>query len=246
MYIQTTGLILRETEYKETSRILTVLTEKEGKLTVSARGAKRRGSMVAASTQFLSYSELILFFNKDRYTLTEARSVELFPGLRESLEGLSLGAYVAELLDSVSDEDAPNPELLPLGLNALYAISAGKRQLDVVKGAFEMRLMCLSGFGPRLDCCAVCGRTDPERPILSLSGGLLCCTSCAEEVHGSERLTPSVLEALRYVTSAPAKRLYSFALADRERALFSRVCESYLLTQLGHGFRTLDYYKSIK
>ena len=52
MYINTKGLVLRETPYKESSRILTVLTSDLGKVTVSARGTKRKGSKTASSTQF--------------------------------------------------------------------------------------------------------------------------------------------------------------------------------------------------
>jgi DNA repair protein RecO (recombination protein O) len=109
MYITTNGLVLRETIYKESSKILTVLTEQEGKITVSARGARRRGSKTAAATQYLSFSEMTLVQSHGRWTLPEAQSIELFSGLRDDLEKLSLGAYFAELLEAVADEDNPSP-----------------------------------------------------------------------------------------------------------------------------------------
>jgi len=48
MFKTTRALVLRETKYKEADKILTILTEDEGKLTVSARGVMRRGSKIAA------------------------------------------------------------------------------------------------------------------------------------------------------------------------------------------------------
>lgn len=55
MFKTTKGLILREVKYKEADRILTVLTEDMGKITVKARGALRKGSKVAAATQLLRF-----------------------------------------------------------------------------------------------------------------------------------------------------------------------------------------------
>ena len=246
MYRETLGLVLRETEYKESSRILTVLTATEGKITVQARGAKRKGSKVAAATQLLSFSEMTLFTQKDRYTLTEARSVELFRGLREDIGKLALGSYFAELLDNLSDEDAPNPEMLSLGLNALYALSEGLRSDAVIKAAFELRLMCLAGFEPLLDACAVCGRAEPEVPVLSLLGGTLFCAGCRPEDAGeSLTLSKGTLDAMRHITRVDPKKLYAFRVGETTERQLSRVCESYLLTQLGRGFGTLDFYRSI-
>ncbi len=247
MYITTTGLVLRETPYKESSRILTVLTASEGKITVSARGAKRRGSKLAASTQFLSFSELTLFTEKERHVLTEARSVELFLGLRESLEALALASWFAELMDNLADADAPNPELLSLGLNALYALSEGRKPRELVKAAVELRVAALAGYAPNLAACAVCGR-EPVEPVLSLPGGVVRCRACASPEalpSGDVPLRGSTLQAMRFILSAPPKRFCAFSVeADTLREL-SRAAEDYLLTQLGRSFGTLDYYHSL-
>ena len=68
MYKTLHGLVLREVRYKESSKILTILTEEEGKLTAEARGAMRKGSKCAASAQTLTWSEMTFFENKGRHT----------------------------------------------------------------------------------------------------------------------------------------------------------------------------------
>ena len=55
MFLTTQGLVLREVRYKEADKILTVLTQHEGKVTVRARGALRKGSRITAATQLLTY-----------------------------------------------------------------------------------------------------------------------------------------------------------------------------------------------
>ena len=211
MYINTTGLVLRETAYKDSSKILTVLTSTEGKLTVSARGVMRRGSKLAAAAQVLAYSHMTLYHSRDRWTLTEAQTIELFSGLSSDLDLLALGSYFAELLEAVSDEDSPNPEVLSLGLNALYMLSQNDKNPGLIKAAFETRLMCLAGFEPIVSVCSVCGKDEIDAPRLDLIGGTIRCKSC--RAAGSNETAPlcaASLDALRYITACDGKRLFSF------------------------------------
>ena len=138
----TCGLVLRETVTRDADKILTVLTPDRGRLSVIARGARRKGSRVAAACQLLAYSEMTLY-EKGRWTMLDAAdTIELFDGLRQDLTALSLAAYFAELTEAVSDGSG---DVLPLLLNALYALSALKKPPQLVKPAFQFRLMALAG-----------------------------------------------------------------------------------------------------
>ena len=97
MHIVTKGIVLRETNYKEADKILTVLTEEGGKRTVKSRGCRRKGSALAAPSQLLAWSDMTLFEYKDYYTLSEGSTVALFRHVREDLVKLSLGSYFAEV-----------------------------------------------------------------------------------------------------------------------------------------------------
>ncbi|MCL2408962.1 MAG: DNA repair protein RecO [Oscillospiraceae bacterium] len=245
MYINTTGLVLRETRYKDSSKILTVLTSGEGKLTVTARGALRRNSKLMAVTQLLSFSHMTLFSKNDRWTLTEAQSIEEFQGLSHDIVLLALGSYFAELTEAVADEDSPNPDILPLCLNALYALSSGAKEPEYVKPAFELRLLADSGFAPLADSCVVCGQRDLERAYLDLQGGTIRCCGGADYGREEAQLTIGALEALRYIISCDPKKLFSFTLGEAALKELTRAAEGYLLFHLDRGFRTLDYYKSL-
>jgi len=227
MYINTTGIVLREVAYKDSSKILTILTSGEGKLTVSAHGAFRKNSKLAAVTGLLVFSEMTLLKKKDRWTMTEARSVEQFAGLRDDLILLSLGTYIAELTEAVADEDSPNPELLPLCLNALYALSEKIKTPEYIKPAFELRLMAISGFEPLLD------HRKEKSNMDSMSDGVL-------------ELGPGALSAAEYILSCDSKKIFSFTLSDDALRELSKATESYLLAHLDRTFRTLDYFHKIK
>lgn len=247
MYKTTKALILREVKYKEADKILTVLTPEDGKLTVKARGALRKSSRCGAACQALCWSELTLFGNRGRWTVNEAETVEQFLPLRADLAAFALGSYFAEALEAVSDEDSPNPEMLQLGLNSLYALSREMYPPEHIKAAFELRLMCLAGFEPDVFACSVCGRENPDGAMLSLSGGVLHCRACPPDARGvSLPLGAETLAAMRYIITAPPKRFLSFAIPPESERQLSDVTQAYMTTQLERGFSTLDYWKSVK
>ena len=244
MFKTVNALVLREVRYKEADRILTLFTDTEGKITAKARGALRKSSRTAAATQQLTYSEMTLFGNKGRWTVNEAIVREGFEGLRCEMERLALGAYFAECMEAFGVEDQPEPALLQLGLNCLYALSRGLYPPAHIKAAFELRLMCLSGYAPELSACAVCGR-EAEQPVLSLDHGRLCCRACASGMGERAELGADALAAMRYITSAPARQILRFSLGDDALLRLSDAAERYLLRRAERGFATLDYWKNI-
>ena len=138
----------------------------------------------------------------------------------------------------------PDAELLQPGLNSLYALSRGLCEPRLIKAAFELRLMCLGGYAPDLSSCAACGE-EPGDPVFHPSEGRIYCRACP---HGGGVLSLSgeALAALRYLASAPAKKLFSFSIGEEALGALGRVTESYLLRQSERRFGTLDYYKQIR
>lgn len=246
MYLNTKALVLRETKYKDADKILTVLTADEGKLTVKARGALRKSCRYAAASQILCFSDMTLFGNKGKWSLNEAQTIEQFLPLREDIEYLALANYFADVLDAVSDEDSPNPEVLQLGLNSLFALSRKLYSPEHIKAVFEIRLMCLSGFEPDLYGCVSCGDEMPEDALFSLKGGVIHCRGCAPGAPGiSMPLSKETLEAIRYICLAEPKKVFSFSIPQTaEKQLFD-IAEAYVASQLERGFSSLDYWKGI-
>lgn len=247
MYLTTQGIVLRETNYKEADKILTVLTRDFGKRTVKARSCRRKNSKLTAASQLLVYSDMTLFERQEFFTLTEGSALEQFWGIRQDLNLLSLCSYFAEVLEAVAEEGTAQPELLSLLLNSMYALDTLKKPPDLVKTAFELRILCLIGYEPLVDACAVCGCAEPEEPRLNLSAGVLHCAACRDEVGEgiSMPLTPSSVAALRHIVLGNPKRLFSFQADPEGLRLLGDAAEAFLQTQLERGFRTLDFYKRL-
>ena len=249
MHTKTKALVLRSVDYKESDKILTLLTQELGKITVSARGCRKKGSPIAASCQLLAWSELVLYDYQGRWSVKEGETLRLFQGVREDLERFALGCYFAEVAEALAVEGLPSPELLSLTLNSLHALDQmPQKPLALIKTAFEWRAMCLAGYEPLFDGCAICGCNPPEKPQFHLKEGVLHCARCRDEVGEgiSMPLNGEALQALEYIVHGDPKRLFSFQLEGDGLRLLGDAGEAYVHTQLERGFRTLDFYKQIQ
>lgn len=243
MFLKTDGLVVRQVNYKDNDQILTVLTKEHGLMTLKARGVRSRSSRLKGACQLLAYSEFTVFENRGFHMIDEANAIQMFPELRTDIELLSLASYFAQVAEVLSQEDMPNPELLSLTLNALYALCRRLCTPELVKAAFELRAACLGGYTPELSGCAVCGDPEPDR--FDVRGGILCCASCSAGEGLRLPVSPGSLAAMRYLVSCDAKRLFSFRLEGRAVKELCDLAETYLQTQLERGFYTLDFYKSL-
>lgn len=170
MHLTTKALVLREVNYKEADKILTALTADEGKMTVSARGVRRKSGATAAACQQLCWGEFTLYEYQGRWAVKEAAAERRFEGVRGDLEKLALASYFAEVTETLAEEGQPEPELLSLTLNSLHALDKLSLPPTQVKTAFEWKAMALAGYEPMTDGCAVCGREPARKAPRSIWG----------------------------------------------------------------------------
>lgn len=240
----TRGLVIRTVDYKDADRILTVLSEDLGKITVGARGVRRKNSRLRAAGQLFAWSQMTLYERHGRYSLNEAEVLEQFHGLSLDLDSMALASYIAEVLGTEAEGDRPDPQVLRLALNAFHALSQGGFAKAVVKAGFELRYMALTGYRPDLGACGQCEGGLVRGGYFSPSTGIMRCEVCGR-APGDRPMDVPALEAARYILSAPLGRIFSFRLAEPSLALLADMCESYLLACMERGFRTLDFYRDL-
>ena len=256
MTCEVRGRIIRTVDIKETDRLVTIFTEEHGAMTALARGARSLKSRKLAATMQFCYGRYVLYKYSDKYVIKEAELIENFFDIGQSIEGLALANYIAEVLSDVTVAEAER-DLLRLSLNSLYAISKGRYSIEKIKAAFEIRAVSILGFMPSVIECDGCEEKNGDF-FFDIMGGVLECRACHErrergriehpdphESHILCILSEGAKTALGYCIYAPVERVFSFNISDEDMRLFSRAAEEYILNQLGHGFKSLDFYKSL-
>lgn len=197
------ALVIRTSDWSETSRIATMWTREFGKVRVLAKGGRRLRSNFEVALDLLTVCSIVLLRKNTSglELLTEARVEERFPGLRENLKSLYGGYYIAELLSDGTQDHDPHPTLFDSALEALRALNRKDSDSDAVIGWFEMAWLREIGYRPRLDGCAVCGATEMVEHAARFAfgpqvGGLIC-PVCEPGQRERRSISRPVLEWLR-------------------------------------------------
>lgn len=245
MRTNTDGLILKEQNIGEKDKLVTVLTRRNGLVRAFVRGAKSFKNRKNSATGMFCYSKLSLYKNKDSYIIDEAEPLETFFGLREDLEKISLAQYFSELAISLVQEEEPAEEYLRLILNSLHFLSKGTLPVEQVKAITELRIMCIAGFMPNLIACERCGEYETNTMYFDVENGFLYCENCISST-ALFQLDIGLVKALRHIAFSDFEKIYSFKMEDNALSDLSYITEKYLLSKLQKGFKTLDFYNSVK
>lgn len=256
------GLVVRVRGAGDHDRYLSVLTAEQGRITILSNGSKsmRRGQM--AVSQMYTYANFEFYRRSGLRILKDGAEIQSFYGLSGDIDRLNLAAYLCDIACELTDEGEEASDMLRLMLNSLYAVSRELYLQDLIKGAFELRAAVLSGYAPDLGGCAFC-RAETDEMYLDVMNGALLCADCLHKRGQAARVTgaydeireadvlcpisPAVCAAMRYVASAPLSRLFAFELSDPDDLCAFGVCaETYLLSHIGHGFETLNFYYSMR
>ena len=244
--IVTPGLVLKETRYKESDRILTILTPELGVVSASAQSSLRLKSKLFSACGLFCYSEFTLVPGRNMYTIREAEVKNVFHGISASIEGMSLAMYLAEMAAALSPTGAEATRELRLLLNCLYMISENKTDLRVVKAVFELRTMSECGFMPQIVCCRDCGTYDDgDAFYLDAQEGHLLCADCAAKAGKRCNLDKAALYALRHICLVEDKKIFSFKISVGSLAKLAAVAECYALTHLDKPLKSFDFLKTV-
>ena len=141
--VTTEGLILKRSNFGEADRVLTVLTDRYGKISVIAKGVRRITSRRAGNVELLNRVKLHLFKAKN-YNLNEAQSLETFPTIKNNLTLSTTAFHVIELVNRLTPEEQKNPRLYSLTLATLQILEKNPRQIFI--RAFEVKILAILGF----------------------------------------------------------------------------------------------------
>src|SRR5258708_830401 len=115
------AIVLKPIDFGETDRIITLLTRHFGKVSVVAKGIRKPTSRLAGHAEPLTHATYSLARGRNLDVLTGAESRTLYRELREDLNGIAAGWYVAELADRFSVERSASVHRSPrssIGISA--------------------------------------------------------------------------------------------------------------------------------
>ena len=240
-----TALVLRTTDWSETSRIATLWTREFGKVRVLAKGGRRLKSNFESALDLLTVCSIVLLRKSSGSLdlLTEAQVVERFPQLRLDLQALYAGYYVAELLADWTEDYDPHPALFDEARETLRALGENKQTTGLRLARFELVLLRELGYSPQWENCASCGAgLDENSLVFSPSAGGMVCSACRQRQREKRPLSKGGWLTLRELSEA--EDAWRVERTAGIRAEIRQVLGQYVTYLMGRRPKLLPYLGS--
>lgn len=238
------GLILRVTDFSETSRIVVLFTREFGKISALAKGGRRLKGPFESALDLLATCQIV-FLRKSTSgldLLTEAKLVHRFHPQERDLTCLYAGYYVAELLLGLTEDYDPHPELYAASQDALQSFTASETAPMAVL-RFELVLLREIGQLPDFEACAACGAVLTEGKTFGfwVSQGGLICPDCQREDYSQITIHAGSAAALRMLAGENDQAWRRLQLTPQQNKEVRKITMTAISHVLGRRPKMLKY-----
>lgn len=244
--VKTQGIVIKQMNLGEADKIITLFTDKLGKIGAVVHGARKSKSIFLSSTQIFAYCEFVLYKGKSMYTVNQSEIKESFQGLLSDLYTLTYSSYMVELLDALIQNEESNIELFTLVLKALYLMTDTDIDKEVLIRIFELKSMIISGFMPNLYNCSICKEGNKEAVRFSIRYGGLICEECNSNDQYSIKVDGSTISIMRYFLKNNIEKIRTLKVSKQNKEEMKKIMKNYIRYYLERDFKSLEFLDNIK
>lgn len=234
--IKTKGIVIAENNMGDFDKMLTILTPDLGKIGCAARGARRQKSALLAGSQFLCFSDYVLYSTPNSYIMNSCETIELFYNIRIDLEKLEYAAHITKIINDVTTENQNNYKVLQLYLNTLYAISETDKDLNFILTVFKIKLLSIIGFYPIIKHCANC-KTEENLSYFSIKDNGLKCKICGNQDKSAIQISENTRTAIQYIIMKESKKIFSFSMPEASLKELEIIAKIYMNEKLEKEYK---------
>ena len=234
------AIVLRQYPFRETSVLVSCLTDSAGKLKGLIKGLRAPRTRYRSPMQPLSLNRIVYYDTRTSslHLITQCELLDDFSGLQHDVDVMFLAAFCAELADAVVELEEPQPPLFLLLKDTLGRLTGATtpEARAAIRMHFVLRLLRLAGFRPQLDECSACGtRPAGAGAYWSAGQGGLLCASCLYHDPSAAIIGPALLEALKGCADADEPH----PIETAHTQVIGRLLEEFLRWRLTRPLKTM-------
>lgn len=247
MLMTTNAVVLKRQKLQDNDVLVTLLTDKGGKLKAIAKGAKSGRSGLAASTQPFVFGEFVLSMEKDWNKIRSIDILDPYARLHDQLTAMTYGTYILELTNFLMEEGVIQHKVFVNLVDTLDMICEEDAQLEVIKTAFEIKMMALSGYQMTVNRCSSCGSENNEYLWFSIENGGIICNKCKDSMSDLWLLGKTLPKILDYMQQKNIRTVAKTKINSVYLEKLSQLMKQYMRIHAGFsGSKSLELLESIR
>lgn len=201
------AICLRVQDYRESSRLVTLLTREHGRIAGVARGARRPKSRLGAALGLFARSRIIYYWHEGRtlFAISDAELVDAHSRLALEPGRFLAAGRITEFAFRIAPDHQPVEPLFDLLTAYFAALEATTTGFAALACSFLLKAASFAGFRPELNRCIICRRPAPgEHARFDTARGGAVCARCSPASAPEASLEPGQLDTLRALLYTPA------------------------------------------
>ena len=235
------GIIVSEIDYKESSKIINILTREDGLVGIIARGTKKIKNKLSGVTSKLTYGYFHVNYKENGLsTLIEVDVIDMFKNIRKDISLMSYAIYLLELADRVYKHEEDN-NIYDILIASLKKIDEGY-DYKIISDIFELKMLDFLGIRPVIDECVNCGNKNDIVTISSYRGGYLC-KNCAK---GEVVVNIKTIKLLRMFYYVDISKITKLDVADNIKEELSKFIYDYYDRYSGIYLKSREFLQNLE
>ncbi len=242
MVTDTEGIVLRQVKAMGGRRMISLFSQKYGKISVGTSLNEGGRNKTALSVKAFTYGRYELFKNRDNYNLNSGQVLKSYYGLGEDLDKYMVASYVLELTDKILPEELPQPRIFNLLVEFLEALEKRDKKHGTLVLAYLVKLLDILGTMPQLDSCVICekepakedGKYVADQFLFSIKEGGMVCPRCAKELALEDerpliyKLGIGIIDILKFFQKQPMSAFEKIALDEKLQTTLQEIIKEYI------------------
>lgn len=238
--VKVEGIILSDTNYGESSKILNVFTKEYGMIGIMSKGCRSVKNKLRSVSAKFTYGYFYIYYKEN--SLSTLINVDVILTLKQilaSIEKISYLSYISELVMQVLKQ-SDNTMIFDTFIAAIKKMEEGY-DVSLITNIIEVKMLDFLGVLPCIDCCSICGNNKNIVTISSKNGGYICKNCYKDDKIYSDK----TIKLIRLFYYVDINKISKLEISDSVKKELNEFLNDYYESYTGLYLKSKDFLKNL-
>lgn len=242
MILKTEAIVLKNFDFRETSKIAVFFTKEYGKVKGVLKGIRKDHRKFGSNADKFSVNDIVYYQyrNSDLHLISQCDLKAFFFPIRKDIKRAMAASYVLELVDAIMPPEEENRQVYQMMMDYFTSLQDAV-DIDKLVHIFQVKILLLSGFRPHIDSCLICEKPVRDKARFSLQLGGLVCQNCKLNDPAAGLISKGTVASIMHIENNDWQKSLRLGLSAATKKELRYILNNFLVFHLERPLKTTKY-----